>query len=269
MVLPASSPAVSSPLQIDLSRDLQLTLTGLYVSVAAELSDPAFDRPWEAPSPRGVNALDRTVIGNRSGTASALSDSMLATNLTLPFVASLVDNLFLQGGGSWDGLGSDSLVLLETIAVGSIVCNVVKYGVRRPRPYVYDPSTDPEKRRSNTATLSFFSGHTSLAFSMATAYSYLFTLRHPESPMVLPVWLFSHSVAATTAVMRVEGGKHFWTDVVTGALVGSAVGLFVPALHRGAGWNGVFGEDGLLADLRATPAFYGEGGWGVNIMLLW
>jgi membrane-associated phospholipid phosphatase len=34
--------------------------------------------------------------------------------------------------------------------------------------------------------------------------------------------------------LRVEAGKHFRTDVLTGAVVGSAVGLLIPYLHRRA-----------------------------------
>jgi membrane-associated phospholipid phosphatase len=48
---------------------------------------------------------------------------------------------------------------------------------------------------------------------------------------VLPLWLGSEALAATTAVLRVEAGKHFWSDVAVGALVGSAVGYLVPQLH--------------------------------------
>jgi len=46
--------------------------------------------------------------------------------------------------------------------------------------------------------------------------------------------------------LRYASGKHFPTDIITGALVGSAVGYFIPFLHRtnesdinvGLGMNG-------------------------------
>jgi hypothetical protein len=37
--------------------------------------------------------------------------------------------------------------------------------------------------------------------------------------------------AAATAHLRVRAGKHFYSDVVVGALVGSAIGILVPRLH--------------------------------------
>ena len=38
-------------------------------------------------------------------------------------------------------------------------------------------------------------------------------------------------VAATTANLRVRAGKHFYTDVIIGGIVGMSVGYLVPALH--------------------------------------
>jgi membrane-associated phospholipid phosphatase len=250
-----------------LFRDLQITLTGIYVNLAAELVSPS--QPISGPVlPKSqLNGLDRLVVGNHSTRAEALSDTFLAMSVTLPLLAGAVDHLLLDSGDGLAGFGKDSLVLLETMAVGALLCNVVKFGVRRPRPYVYDSFSPLAKRQSNGATLSFFSGHTSLAFSMATAYNYLFTVRHPDSWGVLPVWLGTHSVAAATAVMRVQGGKHFWTDVLVGSMVGSAVGLLVPWAHRRE--SSLFGAEGPLADLRVTPITYHGGGWGVNAMVLW
>ena len=67
---------------------------------------------------------------------------------------------------------------------------------------------------------------------MATAYSYLFMQRHPGSKLIVPVWVLSEGMAAATAYLRVAAGKHFYTDVLTGAIVGSAIGLLIPYLHR-------------------------------------
>jgi membrane-associated phospholipid phosphatase len=80
--------------------------------------------------------------------------------------------------------------------------------------------------------LSFYSGHTSTAFAMATAYGYLFTARHPRSKWIAPVWILGYAYASTTGVLRVAAGKHFWSDVIVGAIAGTAVGLAIPAAHR-------------------------------------
>jgi membrane-associated phospholipid phosphatase len=67
---------------------------------------------------------------------------------------------------------------------------------------------------------------------MATAYATIFTLRHPRARAAVPVWLAALGLATATAVLRVEAGKHFWTDVIAGSLAGAAVGVLVPTLHR-------------------------------------
>jgi membrane-associated phospholipid phosphatase len=40
------------------------------------------------------------------------------------------------------------------------------------------------------------------------------------------------TLAATTATLRMIADKHYFTDVLVGAAVGSAAGFLVPHLHR-------------------------------------
>ncbi|HEY6461118.1 MAG TPA: phosphatase PAP2 family protein, partial [Polyangiaceae bacterium] len=42
-------------------------------------------------------------------------------------------------------------------------------------------------------------------------------------------------LAATTATLRVVSDQHYASDVIAGALVGTAIGLGVPALHYSGG----------------------------------
>lgn len=141
--------------------------------------------------------------------------------------------------------------------MNTLVNDMVKLAVRRPRPYVYDDTVDAGTRSSADAGLSFYSMHTSTAISMATATSYLFTARHPESPWVAPLCVGTYAVAATVGTLRVQAGAHFWTDVVVGAAAGSAVGLLVPLLHRVATGAGGEEEGG---GVRITPYVGGDGG---------
>ena len=78
---------------------------------------------------------------------------------------------------------------------------------------------------------SFPSGHTVLAFSGATFASYVFSKYFSDSPWKYAVTAASYSIAAATAVFRVAGGKHFLTDVLAGAALGTAIGFVVPWLH--------------------------------------
>ncbi len=46
------------------------------------------------------------------------------------------------------------------------------------------------------------------------------------------MWAGSLTLAATTGYMRYQGGKHFPTDIISGAIIGSLAGWGVPKLHE-------------------------------------
>jgi membrane-associated phospholipid phosphatase len=250
----------ASPFQVDPRLDLQLTVTSFMLSAGPRfLEVPSVEAPALSPPPLSLlPAIDRSVVGNNSGSASSWSDKMLYAQLALPFVATLVDNLVSGGPGKLNRFATESLVLLEAAAMTSMLTVATKTMVRRPRPYMFDPETDEERRNSHGAHESFFSGHTAMAFSMATAYSYMYQKKHPDSPAVIPIWVSSHLVASGIGLLRVQGGKHFWTDVATGAAVGSAVGLLVPWLHqRGGKDDGHIGLDNVRIVPQASSEYFG------------
>ena len=45
------------------------------------------------------------------------------------------------------------------------------------------------------------------------------------------MWALAVSAGATLGVLRVAAGKHFYTDVLSGAAIGTAAGLIIPVLH--------------------------------------
>jgi len=221
---------------------VDLPIIGLSTAIALGSEHIGKEQTWAgcAACDRGsINALDRTALGNHSAPAKTVSDIGLISLIALPFALDLGDSLIQrardrspQRSRHIRGWGNDVVVLLETFAVTYASTNVVKFALRRPRPYSYEPDSDVGDPTENDARLSFFSGHASLSFAMATSYAYLFQARHPRSRWVAPVWVLGMSLASVTAVARVEAGKHFWTDVIVGAAVGTGIGLLVPALHR-------------------------------------
>ncbi len=240
-----------SPFSISLPVDLSLTAAGLASNLLPALlgSAPANSALLRAES---VNGMDRSVIGNWSPGADTASTVLMATSIALPILAGLIDTAASRPPDGYRGFLKDALVLLETYALTSLVTNVVKVSVSRPRPYVFDPahaaSADSDSGHS------FFSGHTAAAFSMATSYSYLFTLRHPGSKLIVPVWIGTHALAAATGFLRVEAGRHFWSDVLIGAAVGSSIGLLVPYLHtRGNFFSRLLFGSGEPGGTRLTP----------------
>lgn len=251
-----------SPFEVNLDVDLQLTLTGLLITAGPTMMQRSMLDVTLDPLPTiGLPIVDRGVVGNDSGSARAWSDRLLYAQVALPHLLNALDVLISQHSNQMLTIGLESMVLLETAAMTNLVTVMAKTLVGRPRPFMFDPNTTFEERSGHGSFESFPSGHTSVAFSMATAYSYLFMKKHPSSPFVIPLWIGSHLVAGGVGLLRVEAGRHFWTDVVAGAALGSAIGFLVPYLHLRDGDADNVGID----DVRIFPSVSSEG-FGINAM---
>jgi membrane-associated phospholipid phosphatase len=118
----------------------------------------------------------------------------------------------------------DLVVLTESATTGILITQGVKYSVARLRQDAWARGTI----RSPDDVLSFWSGHTSFAFSTAAAATQISRLRGRPGWKWLAVATFS--AAALTGYLRVAADRHWLTDVVTGAVAGTATGLVVPLL---------------------------------------
>ncbi len=173
-----------------------------------------------------VNAFDRFFMHGYSKSLHAVSNITLASLLVSPaLLAPLSDrSLWLTEG----------VMYAETLLIANGLKELTKLCVTRIRPYMYygiDSAPDDKIADGDFAS-SFFSGHSTMAFASASFLSYTFCSLFPDSSLKIPVVAGSFSLAALTAVLRVLGGNHFATDVITGAVVGTSVGFLVPFLHR-------------------------------------
>lgn len=89
----------------------------------------------------------------------------------------------------------------------------LKYTVNRPRPFVTYPDKVTQKD-FHIGPKSFPSGHTSSAFALATSVS----LCYPKWYVIAPAYMW----ACTVGYSRMRLGVHYPTDVLVGALIGSA-----------------------------------------------
>lgn len=121
---------------------------------------------------------------------------------------------------------------LETFALTYALTGMTKELVRRTRPYVYYDDVPMDKKIQKDARASFFSGHTSMTASSAFFTAKVFADMNPNSKWKPLVWTGAAILPAGVGFLRYSGGKHFWTDIITGYLVGAAVGILVPHLHR-------------------------------------
>lgn len=222
--------AEADPFTIDLAIDLPIIgLTSAIYLGTDLLQDQLHWQGCHACDTSHLGPLDRRVLDNYNPAATTASDVLVYTALSAPLVADFVDVMIHKRGmRSW---AKDLVVLTEVAAINFALTNTIKFAIQRPRPFSYGLDGSDRDPSEGDARLSFYSGHTSTAFAMATAYGVLFQARHPRSKWRAPVWVLSYGLAATTGVMRVTAGKHFWSDVVVGAVAGSAIGLAIPALH--------------------------------------
>jgi membrane-associated phospholipid phosphatase len=183
--------------------------------------------------PGGVNAFDRTVIGLDDERARVASDVGLVAVPALAGAGALLD----VAPFGWSAALEDAVLVAESIAISGAVTGVVKNMATRPRPYMYDAELAERHGTSRGNFLSFYSGHTSLAFSAAVSFATVFTFRRPDDPWRYAVWGIGVAAASAVGVCRVLAGVHFWTDVIAGAVAGGAFGALVPVLHlrRGRG----------------------------------
>lgn len=150
----------------------------------------------------------------------------------------------------------------ESVALGVLVSSGLKVAFGRARPGVSGGSDDWAAGRGarGTAWQSFPSGHTTVAFAAATAV----TLEAARTrTAVAPVALGATAFAATAGLARVYLDRHWLSDVVAGAAVGTAAALAVSAFHRtGAGARADRAMLGRVAEPRALVGLaLGAGGW--------
>jgi hypothetical protein len=130
-----------------------------------------------------------------------------------------------------------TLLAIEVQFITAAVQSTSNMLASRVRPYVRDcGSAIPEDNGDCTGSVrfrSFFSGHTSQAFAGAVTscvFHAKFELYGGGSADVLPcVGLLASATAV--GVFRMMGDMHYVTDVISGALVGSAIGAFVPLMR--------------------------------------
>ena len=173
-----------------------------------------------------VNAFDRNFMYAYNKPLNAVGNVLM---VAIPAGALAVNALGIYKNYELTDLLTETVMAAETFLMAHTVPHIVKPLVSRVRPYNYFSAFDNPNK--DDWDRSFFSGHTSMAFAGATFGSYTFCKWFPDSKLKIPVIAISYSLATFTGISRVYAGCHFATDVLTGAVVGTAIGFLVPWLH--------------------------------------
>lgn len=153
-----------------------------------------------------IETLER--LNNQSemkGFSTFISESTIITSFGIPV-----------GIGITALVKDDDKMLKEALYIGvsQMINNGLTYALKlsfnRERPYDTYPQIENYKVMSSA---SFPSGHTSLAFSTATALS----LQYPKWYIIAPSFFWASSVGYS----RMNLGVHYPTDIIAGAILGA------------------------------------------------
>lgn len=197
---------------------------------------------WDSPILFDADARSTLRAGSDAGRSQAATASDVGY-VGLPIYAIGIEAGLVTwlGKGQGDAALQLALINAEALAINGLLSRVTQKSVGRARPDAPQPG-EPD----NTA---FFSGHTSTAFTMASAlcvqHARLEIYGNVADKIVCPAAL---AVAATTGLMRIVADRHWASDVLAGAVFGTIVGAGVSWAH-------------LRDDARASPSLsLGAGG---------
>jgi membrane-associated phospholipid phosphatase len=170
--------------------------------------------------------------------AREASDVMLSISFAYPM---FIDAVLVAG---WHHDRSDTawnmaIIDLETMAVVASVQRLMNIVIHRERPYGRHCGGDLDETTQDCDTddrfFSAFSGHASQSFASAA----LTCSHHMNLPLYgggpiegLPC-VTGFTLATLVASLRVASDRHYFTDVLVGAAVGTTAGFAIPWLYYG------------------------------------
>ncbi len=168
--------------------------------------------------------------------AAKISDILWPVTQVFPVIDSLLTPI-LSDECNFDVALQMTLINWQVLGVTGLVTRAAQFAAGRSRPLLKGCAEDPHYSGSchpdtSGRTASFISGHTSLSFAAAG----LTCAHHQALPLYggnaadAVICALTIASATTTGVLRIMADKHWPTDVMIGALIGSATGYGLPRL---------------------------------------
>lgn len=220
---------VKSPYKMSWGSEVLIYGIGVLNGIAASEPDGNLQPLTEAEilklNKSDIFFLDRFATDNYSKDFDKASDILIGTALVYPALYFLDDNIR-------DDFGQISLMYTQTLLFSGLMPSWGKGLSKRIRPFVYNSNAPIEEKFSAESRRSFFSGHTTVAFSTMVFLSKVYGDYYPNSEYLPYIWGSSMLLASGVGISRIAAGAHFLTDVIVGAAVGGAIGYIIPELHR-------------------------------------
>jgi membrane-associated phospholipid phosphatase len=218
--------------KLNLENDFPVTLAaggmfgiGMFLYSRMDTPDNPKDKgnllPWDKP-----------LAGRYSENADRASD----IGSVFAIAPLVVGGIAWHDGSSTGGeFATFTVMFLQAIGIGNGINLAIRSLEIWPRPYMYAESGDGREKAENAkseAYGSFFSGHATAAFTVATFTDQWFRTAYPNSPYKGIMRASAYSLATLESVLRVAAGKHYFTDVLVGALVGTGVSIGILEMHK-------------------------------------
>jgi hypothetical protein len=162
-------------------------------------------------------------------------------------------------------LAENVTIILETMSAAMMMNQITKLIAGRQRPCAHFglDLLRPCFSDGSDNNLSSFSGHASFTASLAVASGMVASMRQYRlAPLV---WTTGVILTLSTGYLRLAADKHYLSDVVTGTIIGSTVGFFIPYLFHAPrpplDATSPKATGSAASALRSTPLFAFSGTW--------
>ncbi|MEK6476722.1 phosphatase PAP2 family protein [Catalinimonas sp. 4WD22] len=246
-------PGQEKAYQLSANKDVPLLTAGT-IGTVTSLVLRAKQMPLDSTQIIALNhdrllGIDLEATDNYSHQARVASNVFLNISYLFPLTSLLIPEARQE-------FGTISVMLLETILLNETFTGLSKVLVSRPRPYTHNDNVPFDERIEEDNNLSFFSGHTSYtaAISFFSAQVLSQYIDNPTTRKL--IWAGAIAWPAATGYFRYAAGKHYITDVLTGYVIGAALGYFIPRLHETAKQNNQESNtNGIHLDPQASQMF--------------
>lgn len=225
--LPAAGLDYIQPFKLDpVNETIQLS-TGVLLSGSALVCDKILHikknvyNPEEWPKSE-IPSMDQFFMRPYSKPLHIVGTGTMALTMASPLVFAMMP------AKEWPAIG---VMYAETMLFANGIKEWLKLLVYRARPYMYFDGYPMDKVADGSWNCSFPSGHTTFAFAGAAFTTMVFCQCYPDSSLQYVVAGVSFGLAALTGALRMASGNHFFSDVLVGAVIGTACGFLVPFLH--------------------------------------
>ena len=188
-------------------------------------SDPLTLTEIENLVPTDVPKFDESALDNYSPEFKTASDVYLFASYTFPLLTLALPEIR-------DDPLTIGIMLGEALLINEAFTGIFKATVERPRPFTYNPDVPTGIRTERGNNYSYFSGHTSYAATFSFFTAKVIADNSDNLTVKTIAWTGAILWPAATGYFRYRAGRHFPTDVITGYVVGAAVGYLIPHLHK-------------------------------------